>query len=241
MISVENLSKIYNDDDVITNALLNVTFSIKEGEFIGLMGRSGSGKSTLLHQLGLLDTPTSGKISLLGKDVLTMSGDEKTYFRLHNLGYVFQEYGLIPEFTALENVAFPALATNNDKAYERALELLTYVGLRERAHHTPHRMSGGEMQRVAIARALINDPAILFADEPTANLDSHSSEVVLSLFKQLQTDLKKTILMVTHEIADKKYTDRIIFLKDGEVIEGVSGDGTPFLNESPRGILRPFK
>ncbi len=240
MISVENLSKIYNDDDVKTNALVNVSFTVKKGEFIGLMGRSGSGKSTLLHQLGLLDTPTSGKVTLLGKDVLAMSIVEKTYFRLHHLGYVFQEYGLIPEFTALENVAFPALATNNSQAYERALELLTYVGLKERAHHNPLRMSGGEKQRVAIARALINDPDIIFADEPTANLDSHSSEVVLSLFKQLQIDFKKTILMVTHEIADKKYTDRIIFLKDGEIIENVSGDGTPTTFEKIGNVLRPF-
>ncbi len=216
MITVNNLEKIY-DGEVPTKALKGVSFSIVEGEFVGLMGRSGSGKSTLLHQLGLLDIPSSGQIALDGVLVLALSQEEKTDFRLTKLGYVFQEYGLIAEFTALENVAFPAMAMHNDNARKKAKELLSFVGLESRLTHYPHEMSGGEKQRVAIARALINDPKIIFADEPTANLDSHSTEVVMNLFKKLHTDLGKTILLVTHELSDEKYLDRVIYLKDGVI------------------------
>ena len=216
MITVNNLEKIY-EGDVPTKALKGVSFSIKEGEFVGLMGRSGSGKSTLLHQLGLLDIPSTGQIVLDSVSVLDLTQEEKTDFRLTKLGYVFQEYGLIAEFTALENVAFPAMAMHNDNPKEKARELLSFVGLENRLSHYPHEMSGGEKQRVAIARSLINDPKIIFADEPTANLDSHSTEVVMNLFKKLHTDLRKTILLVTHELSDEKYLDRVIYLKDGAI------------------------
>lgn len=217
MIDVKNITKIYGGE-VPTHALNDISFSIQEGEFVGLMGRSGSGKSTLLHQLGLLDIPTSGEITIDGSNVLQLSDGEKTDFRLTKLGYVFQEYGLIAEFTALENVAFPSMAKHNENAREKALEFLEFVGLKERVGHYPSEMSGGEKQRVAIARALINDPKIIFADEPTANLDSHSTEVIMNLFKKLHTDFKKTILMVTHELSDAKYMDRIIYLKDGKIL-----------------------
>ena len=214
MIKVKNLIKTY-PGEVPTQALKGVTLEIAEGEFVALMGRSGSGKSTLLHQLGLLDVPTSGNVIVNGMDVLKLSDTERTRFRLQHLGYVFQEYALIVEFTALENVYFPAMAFGDTSAKKRAAHLLDLVGLGDRMNHYPSEMSGGEQQRVAIARSLINNPKVLFADEPTANLDTVSSEVVFKLFQKLNKELKQTILLVTHEPEDKKYVDRVIWLKDG--------------------------
>ena len=214
MIKVENLVKTYSGV-IPTLALKGVTLEIAEGEFVALMGRSGSGKSTLLHQLGLLDMPTSGSILVNNKNVLTLPEVERTRFRLQHLGYVFQEYALIAEFTALENVSFPAMAFGDDSAKKRAEHLLDLVGLKDRMNHYPSELSGGEQQRVAIARSLINNPKVLFADEPTANLDTVSSEVVFKLFQKLNKELKQTILVVTHEPEDKKYVDRVIWLKDG--------------------------
>lgn len=214
MIKVKNLVKTYSGD-VPTQALKGVTLEIAEGEFVALMGRSGSGKSTLLHQLGLLDVPTSGDVLVNNVDVLKLSDEERTRFRLQHLGYVFQEYALIVEFTALENVYFPAMAFGDTSAKKRASHLLDLVGLGDRMNHYPSEMSGGEQQRVAIARSLINNPKVLYADEPTANLDTVSSEVVFKLFQKLNKELKQTILLVTHEPEDKKYVDRVIWLKDG--------------------------
>jgi putative ABC transport system ATP-binding protein len=216
MIKIENLVKTY-PGKVPTYALKGVSLEIAEGEFVALMGRSGSGKSTLLHQLGLLDMPTSGKASIAGTDVLNLSDSERTRFRLQYLGYVFQEYALVAEFTALENVSFPAMAFGDNTAKKRAAHLLELVGLGDRINHYPSEMSGGEQQRVAIARSLINNPKVLFADEPTANLDTISSEVVFKLFQKLNKELKQTILVVTHEPEDKKYVDRVIWLKDGVI------------------------
>ncbi|MCF7843549.1 ABC transporter ATP-binding protein [Candidatus Gracilibacteria bacterium] len=218
MIKVKNLIKTYQGE-VPTQALKGVTLEIKEGEFVALMGRSGSGKSTLLHQLGLLDTPTSGSVFVNDVDVLKLSDEERTRFRLQHLGYVFQEYALIVEFTALENVYFPAMAFGDNLAKKRAAHLLDLVGLGDRMNHYPSEMSGGEQQRVAIARSLINNPKVLYADEPTANLDTVSSEVVFKLFQKLNKELKQTILVVTHEPEDKKYVDRVIWLKDGLIKE----------------------
>lgn len=216
MIQAELITKTY-PGKVPTPALKGVSFDIADGEFIAIMGRSGSGKSTLLHQLSLIDTPTSGKVFLGGKEVTHLSEKEKTEFRLGHLGYVFQEYALIVEFTALENVYLSAMAFGRDPAAykKRAAELLTLVGLGERMDHYPSELSGGEQQRVAIARALINEPKIVFADEPTANLDTVSAKTVLELFARLNKEQKQTIVMVTHEDDDKKYVDRVIWLEDG--------------------------
>lgn len=218
MIKVENLKKTY-PGKVETQALKDVSFEVKSGEFVAIMGRSGSGKSTLLHQLGLLDTPTEGKVFIENTDVLRLSDDEKTRFRLKSLGYVFQEYALIAELTAFENVYLPAHALNGNKNGDddkkRATELLKIVGLEDRLNHYPNELSGGEQQRVAIARALVNQPKILFADEPCANLDSISSKAVLELFQRLNKERGQTIVMVTHEPDDKKYVDRVVWLKDG--------------------------
>lgn len=214
MIKVENLKKIYSGK-VPTPALKGVSFEVRKGEFVAIMGRSGSGKSTLLHQLGLIDTPTEGKILIDNTDVSELSETQKTLFRLQSLGYVFQEYALISELTALENVYLPALMLEGNHDRERAEEMLRVVNLGDRLDHYPNELSGGEQQRVAVARALINQPRVLFADEPCANLDSASSKVVLELFKKLNKELNQTIVMVTHEEDDEKYVDRVIWLKDG--------------------------
>lgn len=218
IIEVKNLRKTY-EGKVPTHALKKVNFGIKKGEFVALVGRSGSGKSTLLHQLGLLDTPTAGQIIMDGIDLVTFSEAQKAEFRLKKLGYVFQSYALLPELTALESVYLPLMLRGLSKQEykKRAFEMLEKVGLAERADHLPKEMSGGEQQRVAIARALVNDPMILFADEPTANLDSESSKVILELFKKLNKEIGQTIVMVTHEMDDKKYVDRLIWLKDGVI------------------------
>lgn len=223
LLRIRNLCRIYVMGEVRVPALQNVSFNIgrEDPEFVAIMGKSGSGKSTLLHQLGLLDTPTSGEIIIGGKNVLKLSETQKARFRLERFGYVFQEYALLPELTALENVYLPAMALGRkkDEYFKAAREVLGQVGLGERLDHRPREMSGGEQQRVAIARALINKPDILFADEPAANLDSISSKQVLELFRKLNREMGLTILMVTHEPEDRNYVNRVIWLKDGELAE----------------------
>lgn len=216
IVQVKNLKKIYRSR-ISTEALRGVSFEVEEGEFVAIMGRSGSGKSTLLHQLGLLDIPTAGEIIINGVNVLKLSDHQKAYFRLKKLGYVFQEYALLPEFTALESVYLSLMVQGIGKKdyIKKATEVLKEVGLKERIHHLPHELSGGEQQRVAVARAIVNSPKILFADEPCANLDSESSETILKLFKKLNKELGQTIIMVTHEPEDKKHVEQIIWLKDG--------------------------
>jgi putative ABC transport system ATP-binding protein len=216
MIKVNELHKVYGQGPTATHALKGITLDIKHGEFMAIMGRSGSGKSTLLHLLGLLDAPTEGDIFIEDKNVLSLSSEDSAKFRLEELGYVFQEYSLITELTILENVYLPALCLGKIKQHRRrALEILEVVGLKERVNHYPNEVSGGEQQRAAIARALVNQPKILFADEPTANLDIASAKVVLELFKRLNQERGQTIVMVTHEPEDKKYVDRVVKLKDG--------------------------
>jgi putative ABC transport system ATP-binding protein len=216
MILTRDINKIYGHGDTATHALRGIDLTIRSGEFVAIMGRSGSGKSTLLHLLGLLDKPTGGEIYIDDINVLKLSEKEKTRFRLQKLGYVFQEYSLIGELTALENVYLPSLCLNHYNGYKKyAKELLDIVGLGERLKHCAGELSGGEQQRVAIARSLINKPNILFADEPTASLDAESSILVLKLFKKLNKELKQTIVMVTHEPDDEVYVDRVIRLNNG--------------------------
>jgi putative ABC transport system ATP-binding protein len=216
MIKVNNLHKVYNKGQNATHALKGVSLDVDSGEFVAIMGRSGSGKSTLLHLLGLLDAPTEGEIVIDNRNVLKLSEEEKARFRLSELGYVFQEFSLISEMTILENVYLPAVCLARENHYrERAKGMLETVGLGERLNHYPNEVSGGEQQRTAIARSLINKPKILFADEPTASLDAASAGIVLELFKKLNREFNQTIVMVTHEPEDKKYVDRVIWLKDG--------------------------
>jgi putative ABC transport system ATP-binding protein len=216
MIKVVNLHKIYGKGQTATHALKGVDLQVNSGEFLAIMGRSGSGKSTLLHLLGLLDSPTSGDISIDDINVLKLSSEGQAQFRLGHLGYVFQEFSLISEMTLLENVYIPAVCLARENHYrQRAKDILEMVGLGERLTHYPNEVSGGEQQRAAIARALINQPKILFADEPTASLDVASARIVLELFKKLNRELTQTIVMVTHEPEDKRYVDRVVWLKDG--------------------------
>jgi putative ABC transport system ATP-binding protein len=217
MIEVTDLKRIYLLGTVEVAALRGVSLSIEKAEFVGIMGPSGSGKSTLLHQLGLLDTPTSGHILINGTDVSRLSDEERTQFRLMHLGYVFQDYALVSELTVKENVAIPAITQGQPLAdcYAAATSVLAEVGLVKRLDHLVHELSGGEQQRVSIARALVNKPAILFADEPCANLDTENSRTVLELFRAVNRDFGQTVVMVSHEPWHMEYFDRIIFIRDG--------------------------
>jgi len=229
MIEVDDLQKIYRMGPVEVAALRGVSIRIDKGEFVGIMGPSGSGKSTLLHQLGLLDTPTTGRILLAGTDVTRLSDEARTRFRLMHLGYVFQDYALVSELTVKENVAIPAIAQGRPlpECYAAATEMLEKVGLHRRLDHLVYELSGGEQQRVSIARALVNRPVIVFADEPCANLDTENSRTVLELFRSVNRDLGQTIVMVSHEPWHQEFFDRIIFIRDGMLDqERVAREGT---------------
>ncbi len=221
MINATDISRVYRMGLVEVHALSGVSFDIGKGEFVGIVGASGSGKSTLLHILGLLDLPTSGFLSINGIDVSAMNDDERTEFRLNNLGYVFQDYALVQELTVLENVSLPAMmrGTPRDEYLHKSEELLNQVGLIHRMHHRQYELSGGEQQRVAIARSLINSPTLLFADEPCANLDTKSSRNILELFQKLNAELSQTIIMVTHEEWHEAYMCRVLVLTDGKVAD----------------------
>lgn len=220
MIKVRDLQKTYGHGPTAVHALKGINLDVQDGEFIAIMGRSGSGKSTLLHILGLLDKPTGGELQIENMDVLQLHEMDRQQFRLEKLGYIFQEYSLIGELTIMENVFLPALTANGHRNYrKRAREMLEIVGLGQRLGHYPHEISGGEQQRVAIARSLINEPKILFADEPTASLDIESSLTVLQLFKKLNREMGQTIVMVTHEPDDEIYVDRVIRVHSGLILE----------------------
>lgn len=221
LIEVKDLKKSFKDGQKETEVLKGINFAAKEGEWISIMGRSGAGKSTFMYQVSLLDDPTAGEIKVFGHDTHKMSAEEKTDFRLDKLGYVFQDYALLPDLTATENVAVPLMMQGKSKAvaYKHAVEALERVGLGHRLNNLPSQMSGGEQQRTSIARALAHKPRILFADEPTANLDNESSKTVMELFRQVHND-GQTIIMVTHEEEYARNADRIVRLDDGRITSG---------------------
>ena len=218
-IIVKKLIRTYvSKSGIETPVLKGVDMNIKRGEFVAIMGRSGAGKSTLMYQISLLDEPTSGEVTVLGTNILDLTSKEKTEFRLQKLGYVFQDYALLPDLTALENVALPIMMngqTTKD-AYRQATEALASVELDHRIDSLPSQLSGGEQQRVSIARAIAHSPDILFADEPTANLDKASSDVVMDAFQKLRAQ-GQTIVMVTHELDYGGRADRIIEIDDGKI------------------------
>lgn len=220
-IEARGLGRVYGQGSTAVTAVDDVSFTIASGAMVCIMGKSGSGKSTLLRQLGLIDTPTSGTLLLEGEDTAALNERRRSALRLRRLGYVFQEYALLPELTAAENVALPALMRGARKgvAQDRAAELLGLVDLADRADHRPNELSGGQQQRVAIARALVNHPGILFADEPTGNLDSRSGAEILSFMASAVRDFGQTIVMVTHDPVAAGYADRALFLADGKIVD----------------------
>jgi putative ABC transport system ATP-binding protein len=223
LISVRNLTKIYDVGDVKVHALRGLTLDIERGEFVSIVGPSGSGKSTLMHILGCLDRPTSGTYELNGSDVSRLSDDQLSAIRNEQIGFVFQGFNLLPRTTALENVELPLLYTQRGRAQaaerrRRALDALGAVGLQDRAEHHPNQLSGGQQQRVAIARALLNGPSILLADEPTGNLDSRTSIEVMDIFQHLKDERGITVILITHEQQVADYGTRIIRFKDGRIV-----------------------
>jgi len=220
ILKTRELIKTYGiDSPSPVEALKGINLELKKGEFVALMGRSGSGKSTFLHQIALLDNPTSGYIEINGLDVSKLSEKQRATFRLKTLGYVFQDYALIPELNLYENIALPmiALGYRKSKYNKDVMGIIKRVGLHGRENNLPSELSGGEQQRVSIARAIVNKPDILFADEPTANLDSEADTIILKIMRELVDTYSQTIIMVTHEPDDKEYVDRSIWLKDGKL------------------------
>ncbi len=219
MIKVRNLSKIFHSGEQVIHAVDAVSFEVPSGQFVTVTGKSGSGKSTLLYQLGLLDIPSSGEIIIDGQDVINISDVERTRLRLHTLGYIFQDYAILPSLTALENVMVPLLMQGESKAHARQKSeyALGRIGLGDRLNNLPSQLSGGQQQRVAIARAIAHNPKIIFADEPTANLDSETSENVLEAFLELNRE-GQTIVMVTHEPEYARLAHRTITLADGKLV-----------------------
>jgi len=222
MIECKNLTKVYGSGEEETQALKGVSFSIKDGEFVAIIGPSGSGKSTLMHILGCLDTPTSGQYFLDGKDVSKFSDDELADIRSNKIGFVFQAFNLLPRTTVMRNVTLPLVYSGAPEAElePRAAAALRSAGLPEdRWLHKSNQLSGGQIQRVAIARSLVNNPSVIMADEPTGNLDSKTGEIVLGTFQRLNKEHKVTIILITHDPDTANCAERIIYIKDGLVLE----------------------
>jgi putative ABC transport system ATP-binding protein len=218
MIEIKNIKKTYKTGDIEFEALKGVSFTIADGEFVAIMGPSGSGKSTLMHILGGLDNPTSGTYLLDGKDVSTLSDDELADIRKDKIGFVFQSFNLLPRTTVLRNVMLPLVydGVAPEEREARAKKALSLAGMdKEHFFNLSNQLSGGQIQRVAIARALVNDPSLILADEPTGNLDSKTSEIVLGTFQKLNKELGRTIILITHEKEIAEHADRILFIKDG--------------------------
>ncbi|CCY89182.1 aBC-type antimicrobial peptide transport system ATPase component [Mycoplasma sp. CAG:956] len=218
ILRVENLTKIYGKKETKVVALDNVSFSVKKGEFVAIVGASGSGKSTLLHLIGGVDRPTKGKVYIDGKDIFALDDDKLAIFRRRQIGLIYQFYNLIPILNVEENITLP-LALDNRKVSNEELEnMLSHLGLEKRRYHLPNELSGGQQQRTSIGRALITRPTIVLADEPTGNLDSKSSDEIVALLKKSNKELKQTIIMITHNLEIAKMADRIIKIEDGKIV-----------------------
>jgi putative ABC transport system ATP-binding protein len=219
IVEIKNLIKTYKNGPIETHVLKDINLKVKQGEFLAIMGKSGAGKSTLMYQMSLLDDPTSGEVIVDGIDVSKLNNKSRTKFRLEKLGYVFQDYALVPELNTEENVLIPLLMRGFDTSYakKKVVEALEVVDLASKLKNLPSQLSGGEQQRVSIARAISEDPKILFADEPTANLDSASGKHIIEVLRDINKK-GQTIIMVTHEKEYTLYCDRIVFLEDGRIV-----------------------
>ena len=219
IIELKNIKKEYKNLDIVTSVLKGITLTIYQGDFVAITGPSGSGKSTLMNTLGLLDTPTSGTYILNGENTTGFSEDRLSKLRNKEIGFVFQSFNLLPRESALENVTLPAIYAGTSRAERetKAVELLTTLGLADRAHNRPNQLSGGQQQRVAIARSLMNNPNIILADEPTGNLDSKSGQDVMRILKDLNKE-GKTIILITHDGDIAHHAKKIIHIKDGELV-----------------------
>jgi len=215
LLEVKSISKTYGSKEAAVHALKNASFSVLKGEFVAIVGESGSGKSTLLNMIGALDTPTSGKVFIDGKDIFTMKERNLTIFRRRNIGFIFQSFNLISELTVEQNIIFPVLLDYQKPNKIYLEELLTVLNLKERRHHLPSQLSGGQQQRVAIGRALITRPSLILADEPTGNLDTQNSSEVIALLKETAKKYQQTIIMITHNRSIAQTANRILQVSDG--------------------------
>ena len=215
LLEVERICKTYGSGEAAVQALKNVSFSVPKGEYVAIVGESGSGKSTLLNMIGALDTPTSGKVLIDGKDTFSMPERKLTIFRRRNIGFVFQAFNLVPELTVEQNIIFPVLLDYQKPDRNYLEELLKVLNLQDRRNHLPSQLSGGQQQRVAIGRALITRPALILADEPTGNLDSQNSSEVIALLKEASRKYEQTIIMITHNRSIAQAADRVLSVSDG--------------------------
>ena len=215
LLEVKSISKTYGSGEAAVHALKDASFSVPKGEYVAIVGESGSGKSTLLNMVGALDTPTSGKVFIDGKDIFAMKDSSLTIFRRRNIGFIFQSFNLIPELTIEQNIIFPVLLDYQKPDKKYLEELLTVLNLKERRHHLPSQLSGGQQQRVAIGRALITRPSLILADEPTGNLDTQNSSEVIALMKEAAKKYEQTIVMITHSRSISQTADRILQVSDG--------------------------
>ena len=214
LLEVNNICKTYGSGETAVKALKNVSFSVPKGEYVAIVGESGSGKSTLLNMIGALDTPTSGKVMIDGKDIFSMNDRNLTVFRRRNIGFIFQAFNLVPELTVEQNIIFPVLLDYQKPDKKYLEELLTVLNLQERRNHLPSQLSGGQ-QRVAIGRALITRPSLILADEPTGNLDTRNSSEVIALLKEASKKYEQTIIMITHNRSIAQTADRVLQVSDG--------------------------
>lgn len=215
LLEVNNICKTYGSGETAVHALKKVSFSVPKGEYVAIVGESGSGKSTLLNMIGALDTPTSGKVVIGGKEIFSMNDNRLTVFRRRNIGFIFQAFNLIPELTVGQNIIFPVLLDYQKPDRKYLEELLTVLNLKERRNHLPSQLSGGQQQRVAIGRALITRPSLILADEPTGNLDTQNSSEVIALLKEASRKYEQTIIMITHNRSIAQSADRILQVSDG--------------------------
>ena len=218
ILKVENLVKTYGKGETKINAVDDISFTINKGEFVAIVGASGSGKSTLLHLIGGVDRPTSGKVYIDGKDIYALNNDNLAIFRRRQIGLIYQFYNLIPILNVEENITLPCDLDGCEIDKKRLQEMLKTLGLENRRTHLPSQLSGGQQQRVSIGRAMINNPAIMLADEPTGNLDSKNTQIILDIFKKLK-EKKKTIIVITHDKHVANTADRIVYMKDGKIAD----------------------